>query len=140
MESFIRNRIQDRRFNSQPVQVRTGHEVTRWAPMEYHTVTRVNANKPVDTGVSTSWVSLASRPDIHSIQRVNASMGETSYSKEGASEKPKKKKAKTTSKKGSDAGSVTSDGTDNGSCWSNYRRNSKPKYSKGSCEPEDGKK
>jgi len=113
MEGFIKSRVNDRRFGN---------------------------SRPVDMGVSTSWVPLSSRPDIHSIQRVNASMGDKSYSKEGSSEKPKKKKAKTTSKKGSDAGSVTSDGTDNGTCWSNYERNEKPKGSKGSCEPKSGKK
>ena len=43
MDAFIRSRLQDPRFNSAPVHVRTGHEVTRWAPLDT-TVTRVNAS------------------------------------------------------------------------------------------------
>ena len=92
-------------------------------------------SRPVEVVQARTWVTLAERPNL-SIHRVNASAeNKASEDNQENESKPKKKKRRAGSKKGS----VTSDGTDNGSCWSNYRRKKNTKkYAKGSCEPKDG--
>lgn len=112
MEAFIKHRIADRRFSD---------------------------TRPIQMGQASSWVALSDRPNL-SIHRVNASMENKAYdsNKEKSGEKEKKKEKKKRAR--SDGGSVTSDGTDNGSCWSNFKRKrGTKKYAKGSCEPKSGK-
>ena len=72
------------------------------------------------------------------VERFNASAKEygteKKSSKAGSKAGSKKKKRKRSS-----GGSVTSDGTDAGSCWSNYKRTSgykKGSRAKGSCIPK----
>tara|TARA_B110001452_G_scaffold61434_1_gene48215 strand:- start:4858 stop:5211 length:354 start_codon:yes stop_codon:yes gene_type:complete len=115
MEGFIRNRVQDPRFNSRPVELRTGREVTRWAPLDTHTVSRVTAS---------------------------AAVSKESYSpKKERSRSPKKKRRM----KASGSGSETDSGSDNevsakkdsgnGRCWKGYKPvPGKKAYSDGSCE------
>jgi hypothetical protein len=117
MEAFIRNRVQDPRFNSRPVELRTGREVTRWAPLDTHTVSRVTAS---------------------------AAVSKETYSpkKKDRSRSPKKKRRM----KASGSGSETDSGSDNevsakkkdsgnGRCWKGYKPvPGKKPYSDGSCE------
>ena len=102
MENFIRHRLNDRRFNSQPVVVRTGHEVTRWAPIQKTSVSRVNAS---------------------------ATMKHDAYKKDSS---PKKKKRKTDEDKSDhDSDSDSDDGkkkdkeagkAEDDPCWKGYRK------------------
>ena len=79
-------------------------------------------------------------PTATLLERHNASAkyaGPQTRSKAGS--KAGSKASKKKKRKRSKAGSVTSDGTDNGSCWSGYKRTKgykKGSRAKGSCEPK----
>ena len=122
MERFIRSRMQDPRFNSKPVQMRTGHEVTRWAPTQYYTVSRVNANKPEANGSKNSNVSEK--------RKESDGAKSESESEDEDGEKKKKKKKKEDKKEDKEPGKATND-----PCWKGYERDeSVPKYKPGSCK------
>lgn len=92
MEQFIRNRIEDRRFNSAPVYVRTGHEVSRWAPVDT-SVTRVNASGSTMTLHHDAYKSDKKEKD--SPKKKKDDDGEKSDNDSGDDNKsPKKKKKK----------------------------------------------
>ena len=117
MDAFIRNRLNDRRFDSRPVAMESRPPVA-WYEQPRATVTESDA-----VGLS--------------VVRHNASAA--SYKPMSPKKKeaysPKKKKHKKSEE------SATSDGSDSSPCWSDYERTpGTEEGTKGSCRPKGSKK
>jgi hypothetical protein len=123
MEAFIRNRVQDPRFNSRPVELRTGRDVTRWAPLDTHTVSRITASAAVSKETYSPKRERSRSPKKKRRMKASGSGSET----DSESDNEVSAKKKDSSKK-KDSG--------NGRCWKGYKPvPGKPPYSDGSCEP-----
>lgn len=112
MEGFIRNRLNDPRFNSTPVQVRTGREVTQWAPLDT-TVTRINASGKNMTMHHDSYKSNSPKKRKKEDGDSSDSKSGNDSGKDSGNKSPKKKKKRETREGGK---------AKNDPCWPGYER------------------
>lgn len=125
MERFIRNRLEDPRFNSRPVYVRTGREVTNWASTSDHTVTRVVANK-MTYHTEKSEGNSEERNKKKSDDDDGNKSDSGSEDESGEKKKKPKKKKKVDTREGGKA--------QNDPCWPGYERDyNKKAGTKNSC-------